>query len=40
VELIENLELTKKTSIEIQAKVEKAVETEEVINKNREAYRY
>jgi dynein heavy chain len=39
VELIENLEITKKTSKDIQAKVAEAKVTEKTINKAREAYR-
>eukprot|EP00742_Colponemidia_sp_Colp-10_P004139 GILJ01004417.1.p1 GENE.GILJ01004417.1~~GILJ01004417.1.p1 ORF type:complete len:2854 (+),score=646.67 GILJ01004417.1:919-8562(+) len=37
--LIEGLENTKKTSMEIKEQVAKAIETEEIINKNREVYR-
>jgi dynein heavy chain len=40
VELIENLELTKATATDIQAKVEQARDTEKQINLNREQYRY
>lgn len=39
-ELIENLEETKRTSTEIMQKVELAKTTEQMINTSREQYRY